>query len=103
MARVAQDTGNGAMLYPSDVNSAKDATADLTIAIQHSQAIIGWQKNLPSDEMPPRWMWPFVDHLNDWFEEISIKRDERSGKDQPDEDHKMMSNSLAKEGIRQPS
>jgi hypothetical protein len=103
MARVAQDTGNGAMLYPSDVKSAKDATADLTIAIEHAQSVIGWQKNLPSKEIPPRWMWPFVSHLNDWFEAISIKRDEKSGNDQPDENHTMMSNSLAKEGIRQSS
>jgi hypothetical protein len=101
MARVAQDIGNGAMLYPADIHSALDAPADLVLAIEHSQSIIGWQRNLPSDDMPPRWMWPFVDHLNDWFEVLAIKRDEESGKDAPDDDHTMMSNSLAKDGIRQ--
>jgi hypothetical protein len=101
MAKAAQNNGSGAMLFPSGIDSVMDAPADLMLAIEHCNSVLSWRENLANDEIPPRWMWPFVEDINEWFEVIQMNRDEKSGKDQPDPEKNMLTNSLAKDGVRQ--
>ena len=51
--------------------------------------VLDWQENLPSNEMPPEWMWPFAERLTDWFKEVKRKRDEKYGNDSVDDDSDM--------------
>jgi len=99
MARAARDTGHGAMLFPAGIDSVEDIHWDLAFAIEHANTVISWQRNLSKKEMPPRWMWPFPDELEIWFEEVEMIRDKESGGSSDDES--MDSNVLAKEGVRQ--
>lgn len=50
------------------------------------------------DEMPPEWMWPLTDELDEWFEEVDRKRRAKYGEDgdsveEPDD---MAQNDLAR-------
>jgi len=49
------------------------------MAIEHAGQICDWQENLTSDEMPPRWMWPFNEELEVYFEAVDRKRKEKYG------------------------
>lgn len=41
--------------------------------------------HLDTDEMPPAWMWPFDNLLNDHLDEVRAKRkDPNSSKDEPE-------------------
>lgn len=67
-------------------------------AISHANAVLDWQENLLPEEMPPEWMWPFVDELEIWFEEVDTKRKERyGGTAASDEEGSMMRNELARD------
>lgn len=52
--------------------------------------------------MPPEWMWPFDNDLDQWFAEVEEKRKERYGRgggdddDTDDKDKPMMTNELAR-------
>lgn len=66
------------------------------MAVSHALTIINWQENLITDEMPPEWMWPLNEELDDWFAEVKRARDDDSGvgdrmEDAPD----MMQNTLS--------
>lgn len=65
-------------MWPKGTNF-ETAPADLALAINHSILICSWRENLPSDEMPPRWMWHLDWELEKWFKEVSKKRDEKYG------------------------
>ena len=61
--------------------------------------VLGWQENLPQDEMPPGWMWPFEDELEAWFQDVTAAR--KNGWDAPgrkdeDEERPMAQNELAR-------
>lgn len=49
------------------------------LAISHAQTILGWQENLTKEDMPPEWMWPLTDELEEWFDEVSRRMEERYG------------------------
>lgn len=65
-------------------------------AIEHASQIIDWQENLPKDEMPPPWMWPFQEELEVWFEAVDQKRKDARPDSSGDETVPMMTNELAK-------
>jgi hypothetical protein len=47
--------------------------------------------------MPPEWMWPYDDALEEWFDQVDHRRKDRAGR--PDEDEEpddMMQNQLTK-------
>jgi hypothetical protein len=52
------------------------------------------------EEMPPAWMWPFDNELEEWFEEVDRKRRAKyspAGEDEDDEPiGDMMQNEFAK-------
>lgn len=56
--------------------------------------VCSWLENLPRHEIPPRWMWPFPEELNQWFERVETNR--RNGV-KPDEDAPGTSNELEDE------
>ncbi len=48
------------------------------------------------DEMPPEWMWPLVDELSDWFEEVDRARKLKyGGEDTIEEPDDMAQNQLS--------
>jgi hypothetical protein len=57
-------------------------------AIGHANRVIDWLENIPSEDMPPEWMWPFTEELNDHFDEVKAKR----GSKTEDDDSSMMRN-----------
>ncbi len=67
--------------------------------IGHAQTVISWQENLPSDEMPPEWMWPFDKEIEAWFQEVKRARDEKygGGSDSREDPGDMMENDLVSE------
>lgn len=57
---------------------------------------MAWQENLMSEDMPPAWMWPLPDVLEEWFDEVAARHKARYGGDSDrDEDVPMMQNDLA--------
>ena len=36
--------------------------------------IIGWQENLPSDEVPPIHIWQFDDLISEWFDDVEASK-----------------------------
>lgn len=66
--------------------------------MQHAYRILHWQENLLEEEMPPRWMWPFEEELQLWFERVDRERRSKYGGDSSDDEEGgvMMGNELAK-------
>lgn len=65
-------------------------------AVEHSLRVMSWYENLPGDEIPPGWMWPFEDELDIWFAAVKKKNDEKYGRDSGDEESsEMMENEFA--------
>jgi hypothetical protein len=57
-------------------------------AIDHATNVNSWYENCSPSEMPPRWMWPFDDEVNQWFEEVQLAR--QAGSPGPDADSESM-------------
>lgn len=74
MVRVARNS-NAAVLLPEE--KVKDNTHEFMMAVQHAESVLGWYENLPNDEVPPVWMWPFPDELEEWFDEIKLAREQK--------------------------
>lgn len=47
--------------------------------MNHALLILSWQENLPSDEMPPYWMWHLDWEIEEWFTKVQRKRDAKYG------------------------
>lgn len=47
------------------------------MAVSHADHILQLQENLDRDEMPPQWMWPFVQEMNEWLDRIQSERRNR--------------------------
>jgi hypothetical protein len=73
--------GDVAILLPKGVTCIEDAPWDLVEAIRHAQMISFWQENLPAADMPPEYMWPFVEALNDWFDQVHAHRQSHNMED----------------------
>ena len=89
MVRLTRESDHASMME-SDL--LVDANADLVLAIQHANTILGWYENLPEEEMPERWMWPFPEELEEWFDEVKAARDRKYGRDRGDDYAEMDSN-----------
>jgi hypothetical protein len=33
---------------------------------------------LPSDDIPPVWMWPLADEINGWFDDVRARHEEEA-------------------------
>lgn len=68
------------------------------MAITHAQTILGWQENLLTEDMPPEWMWPLTEELDDWFKDVKARHDERYGgsRDEKDDAPDMAQNELTR-------
>lgn len=76
MVKAVRNSNIQALLPFDKIN---DNTAELLSAIQHAEIILGWYEHLPSEEIPPNWMWAFSDELEEWFEEVSLARKSKYG------------------------
>lgn len=36
--------------------------------------IIGWQENLPTEDVPPVHIWMFDDLISEWFDEVDSRK-----------------------------
>lgn len=70
-------------------------------AISHAYKILDWFENLLEEEIPPEWMWPFDDELEDWFDKIKRDREDKhsSGRDDSSDSDSgaMLQNELTKD------
>lgn len=66
------------------------------MAVTHALTVLGWQENLLSEEMPPEWMWPLTDELEEWFEEVSARRRDGTSRDDLEDAPDMMQNTLTR-------
>jgi len=95
MVRTARLSGSGAALLPPKIGSVEDVPWDLANAIDHGMRICSWQENLKSEDIPPVWMMPFEDELEEWFDALSEKNGTK-GDDLPgDTSVPMMGNELS--------
>lgn len=67
------------------------------MAIEHAHRICDWHENLPSDEIPPSWMWPHESELEIWFQAVEDKREENRPSGGSDKSVPMMQNELVAE------
>ena len=69
------------------------------MAVAHAHTVLHWQENLFDEDMPPEWMWPLVDELDDHFAAVMARRKERYGGNDSDDAPEMAQNELTK-GMR---
>lgn len=74
MVRVANNGGDGSMVWPRGCTSIEDVPWDLLEAIKHAHIVLGWQEHLTKEEMPPEWMWPFSDEVGEWMDNVWYAR-----------------------------
>lgn len=67
LVAAAKNTGCGDKLWPAGTDS-ETVSDEFISVLNHCLFIMNLQENLPSDEMPPKWMW----HL-DWEIETHMK------------------------------
>lgn len=67
--------------------------ADLLDAISQASLVLSWYENLPSSDMPPKWMWVLSDDLEEHFRQL---REKRSGGDSSEQPAPMMQNEYAR-------
>lgn len=46
--------------------------------------ILGWYEHLPSDDMPPRWMWHLDEEISHHFDEVKERYRTGASKDEDD-------------------
>lgn len=56
------------------------------MAVAHADHILQLQENFDRDEMPPAWMWPFVEEMNEWIDRVQAERCNQTKKDDPEDD-----------------
>lgn len=49
------------------------------MAIEQASRILDWMENLTKEEIPPEWMWPFEDELEQWFADVEEARKQKYG------------------------
>ena len=76
MARLARNSNTAVMFEGTNVT---EVSADLIAAIQHANTILGWFENLPEEELPKDWMWPFPDLLEEHFKWVKEERAAKYG------------------------
>jgi hypothetical protein len=76
LASSAKTSGSGHLLWPKGC-SIEDVPVDLTNAISHALKILSWHENLPSDEIPPEWMWSLDHEIEDWFIQVEYLREQK--------------------------
>lgn len=67
------------------------------MAVAHADHILQLQENLDRDEMPPEWMWPFTDEMNEHIDRVQADRRNRyssGGSDSPSSEDTMQDNQL---------
>jgi hypothetical protein len=65
-------------MYPGGYN-AETVPHDLHNAVDHALRILSWLENLPSDEMPPSWMWCLDWEVEDHFKRVDAERSRKYG------------------------
>jgi hypothetical protein len=78
MVRIARTTNTSVF---SGITDLREMPFDLMTAFQHASTILGWFENIPLEEQPPDWMWPFTDEVSQWFDEVKLARRQESGLD----------------------
>jgi len=78
LVAAAKSTGSGHLLWPKGL-SVEDVPAEFVSALNHALTILSWQENLPSDEMPPYWMWSLDWEIEKHFKIVQTRREAKYG------------------------
>ena len=70
------------------------------MAVAHAHTVLHWQENLFDEDMPPEWMWPLVDELDDHFAAVMARRKERYGDGNDSDDAPEMAQNELTKGMR---
>jgi hypothetical protein len=65
-------------VYPNGC-TAENVPHDLHNAVEHALRVLSWYENLPSDEMPPNWMWCLDWEIERHFERVDAERKAKFG------------------------
>lgn len=65
------------------------------MAVTHADRILYWQEELPEEEIPPVWMWPFVPELEAWFDRVRSDRANRHKSGGARDNPELVENELA--------
>ena len=76
--RIARDHGSLDDLLPPGVAGLNDCPYTIFDAIRMGALFLGWDE-LPKDERPPRSIWLDGEKLEDWFNMVNKRRDEKYG------------------------
>lgn len=75
---IARSAGGLQSIYPEGT-TVESVPHDFHSAVDHALRILSWQENLPSDEMPPRWMWCLDWEIDKHFEVVESRRKTKYG------------------------
>ena len=95
LVRTARATGHS--LWPEGCSTIDDVSNDLISAIAHASNVINWRENMSKEEVPPEWMWPFNEELDEWFDEVEFQRSQKYGGGSDADDADMDRNEYAKD------
>ncbi len=98
--RAAADGGDGGALWPVGCERVEDVPYDLARALPHAHRILNWYENVSEDEMPPQWMWPFEEKLEEHFATIKANRESETIEDNSGAETSLTKNELADVGDR---
>lgn len=74
----ARATGSGHLIWPKGT-TIESVPHDFVTALDQAIRVCSWMENLPSDEMPPSWMWPLDWELKTHFDRVKEERDRKFG------------------------
>lgn len=63
------------------------------MAVNHALMVLSWYEHLPSEEMPPKWMWSLGEELQEHFERV---KENRNSGTRDEDDGPMMKNEYAR-------
>ncbi len=79
--RLVRDLGTADHLIPDGVAGVQDLPYPLFDAIRTALVYLSFDE-LPSEDRPPRRIWPFPWMLRDWFDDVERRRKERYSGDE---------------------
>lgn len=99
MVQAVRSGGSQDFLFPLGVDRIEEVPADLILAIEQAHKVLTWRENLPSDDMPPAWMWHLDSELDSWFKMVDERRKDGRSDSDDDEGSAGVQNEFAK-GMR---
>lgn len=73
LVRTVRQGGDAHVLWPKGVDCIEDVPWDLLEAIAQANRILDWYETYQEEDIPPQHIWPYTEHIYDWFEEVKFR------------------------------